>query len=240
MQATAVVDPTLWAVRLEATGATGTVHWTRRTSGGTDTAVGDGSLVWDYGADLNRPYTYIAADDNGTAVTQQITIAASIPVLSSTTSPIAYPVTVVEYRPLRGQGMTRWHPVLGRSDPFVTIHPALYPSGRLRVLAPTHVVRIQLLQLLAGGEPLLLRTTCPERVDTMTFVVTSWEDPFLSQGARSGPATIDIEFQRITDVPGIAPPVPDRTWQTVLDDHTTWQDVLDTYPTWRAVLDGAG
>jgi hypothetical protein len=240
MEITATVEPSLWAVRLHATGATGAVEWTRRSPGGVDTIVGTWDLVWDYGPELNRPYTYIATDDTSAEVSQTVTVTADRPVLASTTSPIAYPVTVVEYRPLRGEGVTRWHPVLGRSDPFVTIHPALYPSGLLRLLAPDHTTRIQLWQLLEGGEPLLLRTTCADRVDSMTFVATSWEDPFLGAAARSGPATIDIDFQRITEVPGIAPPIPDRTWQTILDGHTTWQDVLGSYKDWRAVLDGAG
>lgn len=234
----ATVDAALYAVKLTATGYTGTVEWFRRTASA-NTPIGTGPVLWDYTAELNRAHEYVATDDTDTEVAGPVTIAADSPVLSSTTSQIAKRVTVVDYRPVEMLGRSVWHPVLGRRDPFVTIHPTLYPSGTLRLWATTNNDRVAVKEMLDGGEPLLLRSTCPDRVDTFTFIVLRASDPFAGEGRKGGPAYLEIEFQMVSEVQGIAPPAPDRTWQTVVDDHATWQEVLDTYPTWRAVLDGA-
>lgn len=237
MDVTATVDTALWAVKLTAANASGTVTWLRRV-GGRDHNIGTGATVWDYSPPLNRPITYIATDDTSSAVTQQVTVAADGPILSSTISPIAYPVTVVDYRPLRGIAATVWHPVLGRNDPVVTIHPALYPSGLLRLYMATATVRVQLIELLTLGEPLVLRTTCTDRVDNMTFVMTEWEDPFVNDRRKGPPAYLDITFQQVTDEIGAPIPIPDRTYQTWVDDHPTYQALFDAYPDYRAALDG--
>lgn len=237
MNITATVDQSIWAVKLVATGATGTVDWYRRASG-SNTHVGQGTVVWDYAADLNRAYEYVAVDDADTEVSPAVTIAADGPVLSSTTSQIAMRVTVVDARPYRGEGRSVWHPVLGRSDPFVTIHDALYPAGLLRLHMSTRTERADLINMMQRGEPMLLRSTCAD-VDTMVFIMTAWSDPFAGAGRKRGPAYLEIDFQRVTEVPGITPPDPDRTYQTVLDDHTTYQDAVDMYATYRDLLDGA-
>ena len=238
MQVAVAVDPALYAVRLSASGATGSVAWTRR-SEGRDTPVGTGALVWDYAPPLNRVLEYIAVDDADAVVSDPVEVAADGPVLSSTRSPMALPVTVVDSRPYEGQGRSVWHPVLGRSDPFVTIHAATYPAGLLRLHAPTHTVRANILELLQGGEPLLLRSTCPERVDTMTFLMTAWRDPFASDRAKGGPAYIEVDFQRVTELTRIPPPDPDRTYATVAADHADYAELLTVYASYRDLLDGA-
>ena len=237
MQLTATVDQDLWAVKLVATGATGTVEWFRR-SGGVNTPIGSGTVLWDYTADLNRTFEYVAADDVDSDTVGPVRIDADAPVLSSSMSAIARAVQVVDYRPLSGQGRTRWHPVLGRPDPIVTVHRALYPSGLLRLSVPTPAERQALIDLLRLGEPLLLRSTCPERVDTMTFVMQNWQDPFAGRGRKHGPAYLDIDFQQVSAFTSIAPPDPDRTYQTILDQHATYAEVLQVYTDYRHVLDG--
>lgn len=237
MNITATPDQSIWAVRLEAAAATGTVTWTRRV-GGTDTAVGTGPLVWDYRPPLNTPCTYIAVDEAGAEVAGPVTVPSDLPVLSSTVAPIAYQVRVVDYRPLRAEAGSRWHPVLGRSDPFVTMRPGLHPSGMLRLWAASAAERTWLVDLLQSGDVLHLRSTCADRVDTMTFTWLRWEDPFAGEGRKAPPAYLEVEFQQVTDSLGGPVPIPDRTWQTILDDHATWSDVLAAYPTWRSVLEG--
>lgn len=237
MQITVTVNPDIWAVRLEASAAVGQVDWVRRT-GGRDEPVGSGTLVWDYTGELNRSYTYIATDDVDTEVSAPTTVTSDRPVLSSTTSPMAVQVDVVDQRPLFGQGRSVWHPVLGRNDPFVTVHPALYPSGLLRLSAPTPTVRGNLIDLLTRGEPLSLRTTCPDRVSSMVFLMLSWSDPFTRTGRKGGPAYLEIDFQQVTEAPGILPPAPDRTYATILAEHTSYADVAASYATYRDLLDG--
>ncbi len=231
MELTATVDTSLRAVRLAASGATGTVTWYRRYAGA-DTLIGTGAVLWDYSVPLNLPHEYRATDDTGAAAVGPVTVASDRPVLGSTTSAFAFPVTVRETHPLRAEGQSVWHPVLGRSDPYVTIHPALYPSGTLVVHAPTAQDRQRVWELLERGEPLLLRSTCPERVPTMNILMLSWEweswrSPWLS-----------IEFQQVTESPGLLAPPPDRTYQSLLDEALTYEDLLAAYPTYRDLLDG--
>lgn len=241
MQITATAyDSGLWAVRLETTGAVGRVDWYRRRAGA-ETHIGavDGDgVLWDYKPELGLTYEYVAVDDVDSVTSPPVSITSSHPILSSTTSAIARRVTVVEYRPYRGDGRSVWHPVLGRNDPLVTIHPALYPQGTLRLWAADNDERLALIDMLRLGEPLHLRTTCSERLDSMHLLMLSWSDPFPNDRRRSGPCYIDIEFQAMSDTPGIVPPDPGRTYQTVLDAHDTYQDVLITWPTYRALLDG--
>lgn len=240
MDITVTVEPATFAVRLEATGATGQVDWFARRLG-VDRYVGytagDG-VIYDRQPDLNVTYEYVAGDDLETLVSAPVSVTATRPVLSSTTSAIATEVTVVTVRPYRGEGRSVWHPVLGRNDPLVTVHRALYPSGQLTLDAPTPSVREELLAMLDRGEPLLLRSTCAERVDTMQFIMTAWEDPFRTDGRKGGPAYLVIDYQQVTRATGIVPPDPNRTYQTVLDMHPTYQDILATWADYRALLDG--
>jgi hypothetical protein len=231
VQITATVVESVAAVKLTAAGATGEVHWFRR-YGGVDTPIGTGAVLWDYGVPLNLPHEYRATDDETVATAGPVTVTSDRPVLASTISNIAARVTVRTAHPLRGEGQSVWHPVLGRSDPYVTIHPALYPAGSLILHTPTAAERQRVRDLLERGEQLLLRSTCPDRIPTMNILMTSWEweswdSPWLL-----------VEFQQVTDEPGLLPPPPDRTYQTVLDESATYAAVLDAHATYRDLLDG--
>jgi len=231
--------PSMWAVRLNATGNTGTVSWYRDTATTSDLYLGDGPTVLDRTVPLDEPVTYYATDDLTLATAPLFTLpSGGLPVLSSTMNSTAYAVTVVSYRPYQGQGASVWHPVIGRSDPLVSIFPALYPSGELVLRVPDNDTRTNLILMLQPGDPLLLRSTCHDRLDTMTILMTSWEDPYVSDQAQGGPAYLRIRYQRVTDVAPAWQPPPDRTYQTVLTQHATYQAVLDAYPSYQALLDG--
>jgi hypothetical protein len=188
---------------------------------------------------LDEPVTYYATDDLTLKTAPPLTVpSGGLPVLSSTMNSTAYAVTVVSYRPYQGQGASVWHPVIGRSDPLVSIFPALYPAGELVLRVPDNDTRTNLILMLTPGDPLLLRSTCHDRLDTLTFLMTSWEDPYVSPDAQGGPAYLRIRYQRVTDVAPAWQPPPDRTYQTVLTQHATYQAVLDTYPSYQALLDG--
>lgn len=226
-----------WSVRLTAAEYTGTVSWYR--SEGADVHVGDGPVIEDRTAPLNQPLTYYATDDLTTVLlANPVTIHAPNPVLSSTMSNAAKAVTVVSSRPYQGQGRSVWHPVIGRSDPFVSVFPALYPSGVLVLRCPTNDDRVALVRdLLQPGHPLLLRSTCRDRVDTMTFLMISWSDPFPVDTMREGPTHLEISYQRVTEVaPAYTPPA--RTYQQVMDERVTYQAVVDYHRSYQALLDG--
>ena len=230
--------PAMWGFRLTATGYTGVVSW-YRVAGGTDLHLGDGPTVLDRGCPLNEPVTYFATDDLALEVADPVEMPADLPVLAQTMNSAARPVHVQSYRPYRGEGRSVWHPVIGRSDPFVSIFPATYPQGELVLRAADNTERTELIRLMQPGDPLLIRTTCPERLDTFTFLMLGWEDPYTSDEAQGGPSLIRVQYQRVTEVGSAWTPSPDWTYQEVLGTHPTYQAVLDAYPTYQALLEGA-
>lgn len=235
MIVTAVVEPSSYSVRLTATAYTGTVSWYRVEA--RDVPLGDGPVIEDRGAPLNQPVTYYAVDDVSTVSTTPVTVTAEYPVLSSTMSNAALPVTVVRHRPKDFQGRSVWHPVIGRSDPFVSVFPMTYPSGVLVLLAATNQDRLDLIELMTPGYPLLIRSTCPDRLDGMTFTVTSARDPFQSDEMREGATYLELDYQQVTAVsPAWSPPA--RTYQDVLDEDNTYADVLTHYGSYQDLLDG--
>ena len=235
MDITVEVVPALYAVRLTAANYTGTVHW-YEDEGATNRHIGDGAVLMDRRGRLNQELTYFAVDDVETK-SATATIPADLPVLSSTATSVAWEVEVIRWRPLRGYGLSTAHFVLGRSDPFVTIHPAAFPEGQLQLLARTPTQRERIVDLIRPGDPLHIRTTCPERLATFEFIVRSWADPFLSDEARDGYATVDIDYQAVQEVLATQP-APDRTYGDVAADHTTYQEVADLYASYQGLLDG--
>lgn len=239
---TATVNTTYYGVRLEATGGVGTVRFYRSRAGedayiGSDT--GDPAVVVDYEPELNVVWDYVAIDGADTAVVTGITVPSDMPILASTTSALAKPVTVVDFRPYNAQARSVYHPVLGRSDPLVTVHPMTFPSGLIRFYAPDNNERVALTDMLYTGEPLHLRSTCFDRLDSFYFLALSWSDPFVNDTQREGQSYIEVEFQAVGKVPGIVPPDADRTYQTgMVDVFGTYQDVLVTWATYRQLLDG--
>lgn len=227
----------LWGVRLTATGYTGTVTWWED-EGPANRLIGTGPVLVDRMARLNRPLNYFATDDTSTVVADPVTVPADRPILASTTTQEAVAVEVLNARPYEGEGRSTAHMVLGRSDPLVSIQPALYPGGDLELLARTPAQRVRLIELLRRGDPLHLRTTDEARLDTMTLLMRRWSDPYLNEDARNGPAAIRVEYQRVTDVPALSPPVPDRTYATVAADYLTYADLVTTYASYTDLLDG--
>lgn len=227
----------VWGARLTATGYTGVVSW-YRAAGGTDVHLGDGADVVDRAPPLNEPVTYFATDDAALVVADPVTIGADLPVLSSTMFSTARGVRVISYRPYQGEGQSVWHPVPGRSDPMVSIFPATYPQGELVLRAADNAERTALIQLLQPGDPLLIRTTCHDRLDTMTFLMLRWTDPYAGDDAQSGPVDLTITYQRVTEVAPAWTPPPTWTYAAVLDTYPTYQAVLDAFSSYQALADG--
>ena len=235
MDITTEVIPSTWSVKLTATGYTGVVTWFRSTN--KDVVVGVGAQVVDRGGPLNVPLQYYAVDDTDLVVAELVTIPATRPVLASAMYSAALPVTVISYRPYRGFGQSSWHPVIGRPDPMVSVFPATYPAGDLVLYVGRNDDRLAVIDLLQAGDPLLLRSTEPERLDDMTFLMTEWGDPFHDKDTRGGPSRIEIKFQRVTEV-SMAWTPPPRTYADVLAEADTYAGLWAMYPTYQALLDG--
>ena len=237
MDITATVDESSYAVRLAATSTSGTVQWWRRYAG-QDHPVGTGISQFDY-PPLNVPVEYVATDDVETKVAPPVTVTADGPVLSVEGRLLAAPVTVLSYRPTDYNNPSRVWPVLGRGDPIVTVHPTLYPSGVLRLYAADYTAMINLLAMLPTGRPLLLRSTCEERVPSFTFNYQRATSGYMNDQSVDVPAYFDFEFQQVQASPGIAPPPPDRTYQTVADTYTDYTAVQAGYGNYLQLLEGA-
>ena len=237
LQITAEPVPAMWGVRLVATGAEGPVSWSRDDGAADPVPVATGVEVIDRTAPLNQPLVYIAEDGSTRAEADPVTIAATAPILGSLLSPETLPVVVEQYRPLRWEGTSTIHKVLGAHEPYVSVGEAASPSGTLVIRAATGGDRLALVRLLSSGEPMLLRTTCPDRLDTLRFVAAGWEDPFASDGARQGTSRILVDFQTIADVEAMVFP-PGWNYNALHAAHATYNEVKASYATYASVVAG--
>lgn len=236
MDITAAVDQASWSVVLTATGSTGTVRWSRRYAG-RDTAIGTGPLLRDQ-PPVNVPIEYSATDDAEAAVAPPVTVAADGPVLSVEGGLYAVQVVVVSYRPTRHINPSRVWPVLGRSDPLVTVHPTLYPSGNLRLYAASRQDMGAIVAMLPTGRPLLLRSTSRDRVPDMVFNYQEANVAYSRDGAADVPAYIDFDYQQVRQSPGIGAP-PNRTYADVAAEHADYAAVAQHHGTYLGLLEGA-
>lgn len=236
MDSITITDTGSYRWRLEAVNPAGTVTWGRDVTG-TQTTLGTGAAVTD-APPFNLPVTYYATDDNGTTVAAPVTYPSTVPVLSSLTTDDAYPVTVVSQTELQFEARSRTHEVIGRSDPLVTILPAVYPSGDLVLWLGSLAHRRDLLAMLATGSPLTLRSTLPERVQDMVLLPSDWSDRLANEDIPAGPRVLTIRYQAVTDLPGFGPPATRQyaTWPVEAVDYTA---LLALWPTYQAARDGA-
>jgi hypothetical protein len=217
---------------------TGPGTWKRVTNTGTDRLVAQTPEASDRFVPLNVPVTYYWTGPGGVATTASVTVTASVPVLSSTLGRGYVQVVVVSQPPLEWVAKSVVHEVIGRPDPVVAVAPARYPSGTLVLDAPDRRQRLAVLSLLAAGDPLILRATCPAAVDDMTFQPMRWRDPLVSEAFKGGGRRIEVEYQSVTSAPMQYVPNPPWTWADVEASYATWADVEAAYGSWYALLEG--
>jgi len=224
MTVAAEVVASLWGVRLTASGATGDVDWYRDDEGGDQILVGTGEEIIDRTCGLNIPLVYTAVDDTASVNTGIVRVDSDHPVLGNGLIPVARQVQVVSYRPLSWEATSTYHRVLGSRKPFVTAAPAIDPSGTLVLRARDRAERYLLVGMLTAGDPLLLRTTEPDRLDTLTFVMTNLSDPFVRETMREGETRLQVEFQAVA---AIRDQVVPASW--------TYEALKSSWPDYRAV-----
>lgn len=237
MSATATTDNAQWSVSLTTTAA-GAGRWWRATSTGTDVPIADTPQAVDLLAPLAVPLYYYWTGVDGLIEAPVVQLDAGHAVLSSTLTGVAMPVTVMDARPLSWDGGSVWHNVLGTPAGVVSVIAAPYPTGRLRLYLPTYAARVNLLSLLAGNEPLALRSPCPTAVDDLVILPTRWQDPPVNVDNKGGPAFLEIDYQSLSIVPAdYAQPVV-WTWGDLEDTYESWGDVEDAYASWAALEAG--
>ena len=236
LTATATEVPGTWAVRLTATGATGTVQWVRDESG-RQTVIGTGTDVIDRLVPLNTPVIYVATDDTATAVTSEVTVASDYPVLSSSMFGTARQITILAQQPNTWSARSVWHPILDRTDgPVVSIFDAEWRAGQMVLTLADRDERHALIDMLMNGDPLILRSPCPDRVDELTILPLQWSDPYVVDGDWNSGQRLEVSYQSVTPEPPAYVPPPAWTYADVLTAHDTYTEVLTVYATYQDLL----
>lgn len=237
--ATAVATVTSdWQVSLSTDDA-GPGAWWRVSYDAADVMVSTAPNAVDRWAPLNVPLVYYWAPDAGAPVqSNEVTVTADHPVLSSTLYAGSLPVVVESQAPSRWEANSVVHTVIGRPERVVSVAPMEYPNGRLRLYAVDRRRRLNLLSLLRAGDPLILRAPCPDAVDDMTIAVQSVQDPLLSESQKAGPRWIEIDYRAVSDLPADWASPPAWTWGDMEDTYASWAEVEAAFDTWAAAEAG--
>lgn len=250
---TATPDPGTYSVRLAITG--GTVEYTVSAypAGLPDYAVrstfspvtGDptGRVAIDGGVPFGVPTQYVVTDKLGVqASSALVTLDADGPVLSDATDPTRWQrVVVLDQLPLQAEARSVWWTVLGRSDPFVSVAPMLYPGGTLVLYAADAAERAGIRSLITPGNPLLLRSPCRDDLDDVVLLVETATEQLRIDTWKGGPRTIELAYQAVSDQLGTYAGDPGNTYASLLATTGlyTYSDVLAVFRTYADVLTGA-
>jgi hypothetical protein len=217
----------------------GAGQWFRAYAGDPDLLLGTAHTVVDRWVPLGVPVSWYWSGAGGIQQTAPLTVDDSRgPVLTSAVGSGMLHVTVVSQPPLRWEARSVAHDILYRPDPVVTVAPARYHSATMRLHMPDLAHRVNLRTLLARGEPLILRATCRDAVDDVTFLPLRWTEALVSESRKSGARWVDIEYQAVMDDPSRYVPLPSWSWTSLEADYDTWEDVEASYPTWADVEQG--
>jgi hypothetical protein len=187
--------------------------------------------------------TYYAQSDSGASESSAVFTAPVIdhPILGVPSDPTqqAQPVVVLTQREWTVTGRTAIYEVLGRTVPWVEPIPPIERRGQLvlRMEHPgggfpgTALDRVR--DMLKTGKPLQLRTVCPERVETISFVMTSVTEVHVGQPNAHGPdRLVDISWQAVEPLYGEDIAVAKRLWFQVPIEFGTWADVEASGLSW--------
>lgn len=189
---------------------------------------------------LDTPTQYVVTDSTGVqASSVLVTVTASGPLLSDATDPTRIlPVTVLDQIPLEAEARSVWWTVLGRSDPFVSVAPMLYPGGTLVLYARTRDARNAIRALLLPGNPLQLRSPCPDDLDDVVLLVTRFSEALVVEDWKGGPRRLELTYQAVSDQLGYYTGDPGRTYAALLDVVPTYDGLRTAFRTYADVLTG--
>lgn len=232
----------------------GTIAWWRNTNWADgrslSVSVGTGNPIDDtmvpLAAGASSIY-YAQSNSGGTNSLAALPPEHAAPVLSMPSDPTfqAHEVTVQTQREWTVTGRTAIYEVLGRSVPWVEPIPPIERRGQL-VLRMEHpgggfpgMVLDGVRDMLKTGKPLLLRTVCPERVESISFVATSVTEVHLGQPNAHGPGRlVDISWQAVEPLYGEDIEVVKRLWFMVPVEFPSWAAVEASGLTWDQLVYG--
>lgn len=249
---TATWLPDVYGYRLEATGNVGTPTWYRSaywTDGRfRNASLGTGNPRHDLNVPLDAPTVIYTAVDGADIVELEVTPpAATMPVLGllDRTDVPAAEVVVESLQEQSVEARTVYYDVLDRNEPF---YQTMRPASRTgtMVLFVKHPggpfpgkMLDRMRKMLRTGEPMVLRTTCNDRVQDLLFIFQRWTESQVGEANRHGPdRRVTVEWRAVD--PSWADPVTSgRVWALVPKEFSTWTDVVAQVPTWADLVSGA-
>lgn len=189
---------------------------------------------------LNTPTVYVATDATGAqALTPAVQVDSDVTLLSDATDPgRVVPVTVVSQKPNGWEARSVWWDVLGQREPFVSVAPLRLRSGPLVLRADTRRQRAALINLLSPGNPLVLRSPCPDAVDDLVLLATSVDESLVLEALPAGPSHFTLDYQAVSRDLGPYAVDPSRSYAAVKAAWGTYGDVLAAYPSYDALRAG--
>lgn len=240
--ANAGVSPYGPHVELSASGGTGPFTWRAFPTGGTDYAVPavvtdpTGRTTWDGYAPLGRDVLYRVTDSLGAVGEAQVTVPdPGGGVLSDATDPNRWiAVPVMDQLPNEWEGRSVWFDVLDRRDPFVAVAPLRLRNGELVVRVVGNDQRTRLMDLLAVGTPILVRSSCSAALDDVVMLPITVRESLIVETDKDGPREVRIQYQAVTRDLGPYMPDPSWTWDDVAADPRlpSWDAFVATFATW--------
>lgn len=211
--------------------------WRRASFDSADVLIAATNQAVDKWPPLNLELVYVWTDEDGSAEASAM-VAASQPILSSTMGSGSRAVVVKDQAPLEFEARTVLHDVLYRADPVAAVLPARYPGGTLVLLVRSRTERVALLSLLSSGDPLVLRSTCPDAVDDLTLQPQRWSDPLLNDDVKRGPRLLTIEYQAVSSAPTSYAAPPAWSWDDVEAAYGSWEELEAAYASWHLLEQG--
>lgn len=243
---TPTVDDALAAVRLVLDGGTppyvvdaspvGLDDYRIRSTYSTVTDFPSRRVAVDGEVPLNTATVYVVTDSTGAqASSSAVTVTTTDPVLSDAFDPgsLVRPV-IVSQKPNTWEGRSVWWDVLGSREPFASVAPMRLRSGSLVLRTDGNVERAAMVALLTPGDPLVLRSTCPDAVDDVTFLVLTVDESLVIDDDLDGPTLWSLRYQAISRDLGPTTGDAGRTYAVAALEYPTYSAVPVHYVDYEA------
>jgi hypothetical protein len=188
---------------------------------------------------LNTPTQYVVTDAAGIQVsTPAVVVSSDVALLSDATNPTAVvAVCVASQKPNRWEGRSVWWDILGSRAPFASTAPLRYRAGPLTLRVDDLADRNALLEIMAPGNPMLIRSVSPGVIDDVVMLVEAIDEDLVLVDDPAGPVLWTITYQAISADLGPYAPDANRTYSEIaatFPDYSSLPVAYATYGTMRA------
>lgn len=242
-QLTAVAEPDRGRVKITASGWTGTASISCTAAGvpayivrGADpipAGTPDPVVVYDYEAPLGVPLTYALTDDAGTVQADTYIAADTAWLCHPSLAYLNRPVSVEAQTDSTWEGTGTEFDVLGSPYPLVLTSVRNSRSGTLQLIVAVGTERFDLMNLLADGSLLLLRSPCASVDDSRWLHIRSVREEPLGDGAEYRRWTLDYRVG--SRPPGGVLLDPSWTYDSLPPLHATYGDLASAFSDYYAL-----